>query len=224
MNYFDQSAEKALEETSSRTQGLTGAEAEERLARNGKNELAEAKKKPLILKILSQFADPMIIVLLIAAAVSSVIAIVRKEYSELIDSGIILLIVIINAVIGLVQESKAENALAALKDKNKPFVKVLRDGDRKTIPSEDLVIGDVVILEAGDVVPADMRLISSSSLKIEESALTGESVPAEKDANAVISEAAPLGDRINMAYSGGTVTYGRGSGVVVATGMATEMG
>ncbi len=224
MQYFNSDSRSALDDVGSSPQGLSERQAAERLAAEGKNALEGAKKKPFILKFLSQFTDPMIIVLLVAAVVSSTIALVRNEYSELIDSAIILLIVIVNAVIGLVQESKAENALEALKNNNKPYSKVLRDGERKVIPTEDIVRGDIVILEAGDVVPADLRLISSASLKIEEAALTGESVPVEKDADAIVGEKAALGDRINMAYSTGTVTYGRGSGVVVATGMHTETG
>ena len=224
MQYFDKDFDVALNDTHSSPQGLTDEEAADILAKEGKNALEGAKKKPFILKLLSQFVDPMIIVLLVSAAVSAIIAIVRKEYSELIDSGIILLIVILNAIIGLVQESKAENALEALKSNNKPYAKVMRGGERKVIPTEELVRGDIVLLEAGDVVPADLRLISSASLKIEEAALTGESVPVDKDAAAVVGEKAALGDRINMAYSTGTVTYGRGSGVVVATGMHTETG
>lgn len=224
MLYYDKSAQEALHEVGSRRDGLSEAEAHDRLIKHGANSLAGAKKKPWILKLLMQFIDPMIIVLLVAAIVSSTIAIVRGEYAELIDAGIILLIVIINAVIGLVQESKAENALEALKSKNKPYAKVLRGGERKTVLSEELTVGDVVVLEAGDMVPADLRLLSSASLKIEEAALTGESVPSEKDADRIIPPDAPLGDRLNMAYSGGTVSYGRGSGVVIATGMQTEMG
>lgn len=142
----------------------------------------------------------MIIVLLAAAVISAVLAGVNGEPIELIDSGVILLIVIINAVIGFVQENKAENALEALKARNKPFVKVIRDGEQTVIPSEDLVVGDIVVLEAGDVVPADMRLIQSASLKIEEAALTGESVPVEKNADCIVDEKAPLGDRHNMAF------------------------
>ena len=224
MNYHHLPYDEVLKQVGSRHDGLSDAEAADRLAQNGKNALIEAKKKPAILKFLSQFTDPMIIVLLVAAIVSAVLAIVRSEYTELIDSGIILLIVIINAVIGFVQESKAENALESLKNKNKPYAKVLRGGQRKTILSEELVVGDIVFLEAGDIVPADMRLINSASLKIEESALTGESVPVDKDAEAVVEENAALGDRLNTAYSGGTVSYGRGEGVVTATGMNTETG
>ena len=224
MQFHSMTREESFQTLSSRPDGLTQSEAGERLTKEGKNKLADAKRKPAIVKFLSQFADPMILVLLAAAIVSSVISVVQKEYTELIDAGIILLIVIVNAVIGFVQESKAENALKALRSKNRPYAKVLRDGERTSVLAEELVRGDIVILEAGDVVPADLRLIASSSLKIEESALTGESVPTEKDAEAVLPEKAALGDRINVAYSGGTVTYGRGSGVVVATGMNTEMG
>ncbi len=224
MNYHHLPTDEVVKSVNSRRDGLSDAEAADRLTKNGRNALIGAKKKPAILKFLSQFTDPMIIVLLVAAAVSAVLAIVRSEYTELIDSGIILLIVVINAIIGFVQESKAEDALEALKNKNKPYAKVLRGGQRKTIPSEELVVGDIVFLEAGDIVPADMRLISSASLKIEESALTGESVPVDKDAGATVEESAALGDRVNTAYSGGTVSYGRGEGVVTAVGMDTETG
>ncbi|MGN0814455.1 MAG: calcium-translocating P-type ATPase, PMCA-type [Candidatus Coproplasma sp.] len=224
MELFNLSASQALEQVSSRKDGLTEKEAAERLEREGANRLTEAKKKPAALKILSQFADPMIIVLLVAAAVSAVFAIINAEYADLIDSGIILLIVIINAVIGFVQENRAENALEALKAVNRPFSKVIREGELKTVPAEQLVVGDVVVLEAGDVVPADLRLLSSASLKCEESALTGESLPAEKDAEALCAENTPVGDRKNCAFSGSTVTYGRGSGVVYATGMNTQTG
>ena len=224
MQFHSLTREETLEKLSSRADGLTPSEAEERLKKDGKNKLAEVRKKPKIVKFLSQFVDPMIIVLLAAAIVSSVISLVQAEYTELIDAGIILLIVIINAVIGFVQENKAENALEALRNKNRPYAKVLRGGERMSVLAEDIVAGDIVILEAGDIVPADLRLITSSSLKIEEAALTGESVPVEKNADAVLGEKAPLGDRINTAYSGGTVTYGRGSGVVTATGMNTEIG
>lgn len=224
MNFFDKPYEEALKETKTTLHGLSAEEAAARLEKDGRNAITGAKKKPAILKFLSQFVDPMIIVLLAAAVISSVISIVQKEYTELIDAGIILLIVIINAIIGFVQENKAENALEALKNRNKPYCKVLRDGERVTVLAEEIVVGDVVVLEAGDVVPADIRLTSASSLKIEEAALTGESVPSEKDADAVLDANAALGDRKNIAYSGGTVTYGRGAGVVVATGMNTEMG
>ena len=206
------------------TLGLSSAEAAERLEKNGKNALAEGKKKTFLSRLLAQFSDMMIIVLLVAAAISAVLSIVEHNPSDLFEAGVILLIVVINAVIGLIQEGKAEAAMEALKRMNKPFAKVLRDGKPCQIPSEELVVGDIVLLEAGDSVPCDVRLLDSASLKIEEAALTGESVPVEKDATVTVSEEAPLGDRINMAYSGGSVTYGRGMGVAVACGMDTEVG
>ena len=216
--------EEVFEATSTQANGLTTEEAQARLARDGKNALAEGKKRPLVLKFLDQFKDVMIIVLLVAAAVSAVISIVEGNYSELIDSGLILLIVVVNAIIGLVQENKAEAALDALKNINKPFAKVIRDGVLTKIKSEEIVVGDIVVLEAGDIVPADIRLFESASLKVEEAALTGESVPSEKDASFIAKEDAPLGDRANMCYSSGVVSYGRGQGVVVAVGMNTEVG
>ena len=222
--YHDKSVEEVMNGLCATENGLTSAEAEKRAEEYGKNALREPKKKSLIVKFLEQFKDVMIIVLLVAAAVSAIIAIVQKEYSELIDAGVILLIVIINAIIGLVQENKAETAMEALKNMNKAFSKVLRDGEWKHLASEEIVPGDVVRLEAGDIVPADMRLVSTASLKIEEAALTGESVPAEKNAEKTVAQDAPLGDRADMAYSSGVVAYGRGVGVVTATGMDTEVG
>ncbi len=222
--FYNMTADETLEAVQSTHNGLTTEEAKERLARDGKNQLAEGKKRSLVLRFFDQLKDVMIIVLLVAALISAVIAIVRQEYTELIDSGIILLIVIVNAVIGLTQESKAEAALDALKNMNKPIAKVIRDGVMVKIDAADIVVGDVVVLEAGDSVPADIRLLSSASLKIEEAALTGESVPSEKDVEVIDKEDAPLGDRKNMAYSGGAVAYGRGQGVVVAVGMNTEVG
>ncbi len=225
MNYYNMSKQQALEETqSSEDLGLTAQEAADRLSKYGANALAQAKRKSIIIKFLEQFTDIMIIMLLVAAAVSAIISIVQGNYGELIDSGIILLIVIVNAIIGVVQQNKAENALSALKNINKPYCKVLRDGVTKSINTEDLVVGDIVFLEAGDIVPADLRLISSALLKIDESALTGESVPVEKDFDIILDPAMPLGDRRNMAFSGGSVAYGRGSGVVIATGMNTQVG
>ncbi|MBE5756713.1 MAG: calcium-translocating P-type ATPase, PMCA-type [Clostridiales bacterium] len=224
MQYYSKDFESVLTELGSKKEGLTGKEAEERLFKNGKNELEQPKKKSLIQKFFAQFKDVMILVLIAAALISAAIAIFENELAELFDSAIIMLIVILNAIIGLVQENKAENALEALKNMNKPFCKVIRNGELISVKSEEIVVGDIVSLEAGDLVPADLRLIDSHSLKIEEAALTGESVPAEKDANAICDEKAPLGDRVCMAYSGGTVAYGRGLGVVVATGMQTEVG
>ena len=222
--FHDKTAEETLGLLSATEHGLAEAEAERRLGVYGANALAEGKKKNIVQKFFDQFKDVMIIVLLAAAVVSAIIAIVNGEYSELIDAGVILLIVILNAVIGVVQENKAESAMEALKNMNKAFSKVLRDGEWKHLESEKLVPGDIVRLEAGDIVPADLRLLSAASLKIEEAALTGESVPAEKDADKTVAADAPLGDRSDMAYSGGTVSYGRGTGVVTATGMKTEVG
>ncbi len=204
--------------------GITAEEAEKRLAEYGKNQLAEKKKRNVVLRFLDQFKDVMVIILLCAAAVTTVVALVEKSYSEFIDVGIILAIVIINAIIGVVQESKAEQALEALKNMSKPFAKVRRGGEILKVESASLVPGDTVILEAGDVVPADLRLTDSRSLKIEESALTGESLPSEKDAFCICNEDAGIGDRKNMAFSTSVVTYGRGEGVVIGTGMNTEMG
>ena len=222
--FYTSEVEEVLKEVQSTEKGLTTDEAKARLEKNGKNALDEAKKRPMILRFFDQFKDLMIIVLLVAALVSGVLSIVQKEYSELIDSGLILLIVVVNAIIGLVQEGKAEKSLEALKNMNKPFAKVIRDGNLEKIASEELVVGDVVVLEAGDMVPADMRLIQCSSLQIEEAALTGESVPVNKHTNALENEEAPLGDRACMAFSSGTVSFGRGEGVVTATGMNTEVG
>ncbi|MEG2450574.1 MAG: calcium-translocating P-type ATPase, PMCA-type, partial [Clostridia bacterium] len=223
-NFYTKTVEETYEALGSGAHGLTHDEAAHRLETNGKNALKEGKKKSLVVKFFEQFKDMMIIVLIIAAIVSAVIAIVNKEYAELLDSGVIMLIVIINAIIGVVQESKAESALEALKNMNKSFCKVLRSGEIKHLASEELVVGDIVQLDAGDIVPADVRLISSSSLKVEEAALTGESVPSEKNFDEVLDDKAPIGDRANMAFSGGVVTYGRGRGIVTSTGMNTEVG
>ncbi|MGN0960970.1 MAG: calcium-translocating P-type ATPase, PMCA-type [Christensenellales bacterium] len=223
-NFYNYTLKEVCEKLNTSEQGLTSDEASARLQRYGKNALEEGKTKTWMQRFFAQMKDLMIIVLLVAALVSAVIAIIEAKYIDLIDAGIILLIVILNAVIGTIQESKADQAMKELTKMNKPFAKVLRDGEVCKIKCEDIVIGDVVILEAGDVVPADIRLISSKSLKIQESTLTGESVPAEKDCNAELKDETPLGDRKTMAYSTGVVSYGRGSGIVVSTGMNTEVG
>ena len=202
--------------------GLSAIEASERLAKNGTNELAKKKPKSTLARFFEQFKDAMIIILLVAAVVSFVIACIEKHgYFEPL---LILLIVIINAVMGVIQENKAEKALEALQNMSAPKSRVIRDGVEQIIESSQLVVGDIIRLEAGDFVPADARLIKSSSLKSEESALTGESVPSEKDAGAEISSKAPIGDRVNMIYSGCSITYGTATAVVTATGMNTEMG
>ena len=204
--------------------GLTGSEAASRLARDGENRLREKKKKSMFQRFLDQFKDVMILILLAAAVVSFVVACSSGEASEFFEPILIVAIVIANAVMGVLQESKAEKALDALKNLSAPHARVLRDGKESVVEAKDLVTGDVILLEAGDFVPADARLLTAASLKCEESALTGESVPAEKDAQAAVASDAPLGDRRNMVYSGCSVTYGRATAVVTATGMDTEMG
>ena len=212
-----QTPEEVLSALKSTPTGLTAQEAAARLAASGPNKLAEGKKKTVFGIFLAQFADFMIWVLIAAALISGFLG-------EWVDAAIIAVVVLLNAVMGTVQESRAEAALAALQAMSAPYAKVLRDGAAVKVPAADLVVGDVVLLEAGDSVPADLRLLESGSLKVEESALTGESVPVEKNAALLAQSDAPLGDRLNLAYMGTAVTYGRASGVVVATAMDTEMG
>ena len=225
MKEYLKSADEVFADIGSSANGLTSAEAQTRLEKNGKNKLAEAKKPSVIKKFFAELADPMIIILLIAAAVSGVTAALQNE--SFTDVFIILAVVLINAVLGVVQESKAEKAIEALQKITAATSKVLRDGRPVTVKSEDLVVGDVVLLEAGDAVPADCRLIEAASLKAEESALTGESVPVTKCAEKLCADGekdVPLGDRKNMVYMGSSVSYGRGVAVVTAVGMDTEMG
>ena len=210
--------QKSVEQTCTELgHGLTTAEAAARLIANGPNQLADAKKKTRIAMFFAQLADPLIYILFAAAAIS----IALKEPG---DAVIILTVVLLNAVIGMVQEGKAQDALEALKKLSSPSAIVKRSGNVSEIPAGELVVGDLVLLEAGREIPADIRLISSASLKIEESVLTGESVPVEKDATFIGSEKDAIGDRINMAYMSTAVTYGRAEGLVVATGMETELG
>ncbi len=226
MMHYCEEKEAVLAELESSGEGLTAAEAERRLEQNGRNRLADAPGKSLLRRFLEQMADPMIIILLVAAAISGVLAVVQGE--SFADVIIILAVVIVNAVLGVYQESKAEKAIEALQKMSAATSKVLRDGKLLTVPSEELTVGDVVLLEAGDAVPADGRLIQCASLKVEEAALTGESVPVNKQVEAIaLAEGAkdvPLGDRKNMVYMGSTVVYGRGTAVITATGMDTEMG
>ena len=227
MKEYCKSYDEVLQEVgSSQTQGLSQTEVDKRLEQNGKNKLKAAPKKSLIRRFLEQLTDLMIIILLGAAAASGVLAAVEGEFPT--DVIIILAVVLINAVLGVLQESKAEKAIEALQEMSAATSKVLRDGKVHVVPSEDLVVGDVVLLEAGDSVPADGRILECASLKIEEAALTGESVPVEKTAGVIsIGDSAkdvPLGDRKNMVYMGSTVVYGRGVAVITATGMDTEMG
>ena len=225
MKEYLSSIEDVLKEQNSSEQGLTSSDAEKRLQQYGKNKLKEGKKASLFERFMKELADPMIIILIVAAAISGVTAFYEGE--SFTDVIIILAVVIINAVLGVVQESKAEAAIEALQEIAAATSKVLRDGKVVTLRSEDLVPGDVVILEAGDAVPADGRSIESASMKIEEAALTGESVPVNKIVSILNLDGekdVPLGDRKNMMYMGSTVVYGRGKAVITGTGMNTEMG
>jgi len=232
MKYYLENVESVFEEVQSSPQGLSSAEAKVRAEKYGKNKLAEAKKDSIVKKFFDQMKDPMIIILIVAAAISAV-----TEYIEASSAGhsffptdtlIILAVVIINAVLGVMQESKAEKAVEALQKMSAATTKTLRDGKVETIKSEDLVVGDVILLDAGDAIPADCRIFECASMKIEEAALTGESVPVTKLVNALMGKKEtneiPLGDRKNMAYMGSTLVYGRGKAVVCETGMNTEMG
>ena len=226
MKYYFKSAEETVISLNTSKNGLTESDAKVRLEKYGKNKLKEAKKESLIHRFLKQLADPMTIILIVAAAVSAFLAIVEGEGGEgFTDVFIIGAVVIINAVLGVVQESKAEAAIEALQEMTAANAKVMRNGLLMHVKTDELVPGDVIILEAGDSVPADARLIECASLKAEEAALTGESVPVNKTADALPEcDNVPLGDRKNMVYMGSTVVYGRGVAVVTETGMNTEMG
>ena len=219
---YQRTQDDILTELESSASGLSEEQAEERLERYGENKLAEAKKTTVLQRFFQQLKDPMLLILLAAAAVSAVTnALSGESFTEVF---IILVVVLLNAVLGVIQESKAEAAIEALQSMTAAKCKVLRGGELKVIESSRLVPGDVVVLEAGDAVPADGRLLESASLKIEEAALTGESVPVNKAVEVIFDGDVPLGDRRNMCYMGSTVVYGRGRAVVTATGMGTEMG
>ena len=218
--FYTQSKEEVLKELDSSIEGLSTAQAQERLATYGHNELDEGEKRSLLSKFIDQFKDLMIIILLIAAALS----VITEGMDGLTDAMIILAVVVLNAAFGVYQEGQAEAAIEALKNMSSPLARVRRDGHVIEIDSKELVPGDIVLLEAGDVVPADMRLLEAASLKIEEAALTGESVPVEKDVTGLVEADAGIGDRVNMGYQNSNVTYGRGTGVVTNTGMYTEVG
>ena len=225
MKYYLESSSEVFGEVKSTENGLTSEQARRRSAETGKNKLAEGKKTPLILRFLSQFADPMIIILIAAAVISAITSVLQKEFPS--DVIIIMFVVIVNAILGVYQESKAEKAIEALQKMAAATTKVLRDGKVCEIPSEDLTVGDVVLLEAGDAVPADGRIFESASLKIEESALTGESVPVNKFIKAIGLEGqkdVPLGDRKNMMFMVSTVVFVRGKAVITSIGLDTEMG
>ena len=198
-------------------EGLGDAEAAERLKKYGRNELRSKPPKTILQMLKAQIFDPMVLILIGAAAFSAIL----QEWTE---AAVIFVIVIVNAVIGIVQEKKAQSSLEALRNMSVPTARVLRQGEESVIPASELVVGDIVMLGDGDMVPADLRLIDSANLKVQEASLTGESVPAEKEAEDVLPEDCPLGDRSNMVYTSAIVTYGRAAGVVVATGMDTEVG
>lgn len=218
--FYTQSEETVLAQLESSRKGLTSTEAQQRLAAYGRNELDEGEKRSLFMKFLDQFKDLMIIILVAAAFLS----VVTEGMEGLTDAIIILAVVILNAAFGVYQEGQAEAAIEALKSMSSPLARVRRDGHVIEVDSKELVPGDIVLLEAGDVVPADMRLLEVNSLKIEEAALTGESVPVEKDLSREVSADVGIGDRVNMGYQNSNVTYGRGMGVVTNTGMYTEVG
>lgn len=198
-------------------EGLSDAEAAERLKKHGRNALRSKPPKTILQMLKAQIIDPMVLILIGAAAFSAIL----QEWTE---AAVIFVIVIVNAVIGIVQEKKAQSSLEALRNMSAPTARVLRQGEESVIPASELVVGDVVMLGDGDMVPADLRLIDSANLKVQEASLTGESVPSEKEAEDLLPEDCPLGDRSNMAYTSAIVTYGRATGVVVATGMYTEVG
>ena len=226
-DYYKLSVDETLNELNAAPTGLSSEKAAERLAQYGPNKLKEAEKPGFWKRFLTQLKDPMLLILLAAAGVSALTGALAGE-SEWAETIIILVVVLLNAVLGVLQESKAEAAIEALQTMTAATCKVLRDGKMAVLHSDELVPGDVVLLEAGDAVPADGRIIESASLKIEEAALTGESVPVNKmlDALGAAQKQAdvPLGDRKNMCYMGSTVVYGRGKAVITATGMSTEMG
>ncbi|MBR5679543.1 MAG: HAD-IC family P-type ATPase, partial [Clostridia bacterium] len=232
MERYYQEAADVLKELDTNQHGLTAEEAAARLERNGKNKLKEPEKETLFRKFINSILDPMIIMLLAAALIQAVVAVIeaggRPTFRDFADVLVILVVVIINTIMSLVQESKAEAAMDALMEMTAATSKVLRDRKVVVIKSEDVVVGDVVVLEAGDAVPADCRVIEAHSMQAEEAALTGESVPVQKAIDVLMcrepGKEVPLGDRHNMVYSGSTIVYGRGKAVVTAAGMDTEIG
>lgn len=225
MSYHNDSINDVLKNLNvDQSYGLSSDEARARLDKYGENKLREKKKKTNLQRFFDQFKDVMILILIAAAIISFAVVCIEKNWGELFEPALILLIVILNAIMGVYQEGKAEKALDALKNMSAPHARVIRGGKEEIIDAAGLVPGDIIRLEAGDFVPADGRLLRSASLKSEESALTGESVPSEKNADAEVSENAPLGDRSNMVFSGCSITYGTATAVVTATGMDTEMG
>ena len=226
MKHYLESIGQVLAQTGSTEAGLTAAEAQKRLETNGKNKLKEEKKATLLQRFFAQLKEPMLIILMVAALVSGITGMLSPEPEPLTDVFIIMAVVLLNAILGVYQESKADKAIEALQTMSAAISNVLRDGHIEQVASENLVVGDVVLLEAGTAVPADCRITECASLQVEEAALTGESVPVYKQTESIITDngEVPLGDRKNMCYMGSTIVYGRGRAVVVATGMETEMG
>lgn len=221
---YNKTINEVFSELDTSDKGLSSDTVAKRQQAYGKNILSEGKKITKLQRFFAQFKDVLILILLATGVLSVFIAIFTKNAEELIDAGMIFFVVMVNAIIGFVQENKAESDMQALKNMTKPFAKVIRNGKITKITTENIVVGDVVVLEAGDIVPADLRLFDTASLKIEESAITGESVPTEKTKDVLDEKNLPIGDRLNMAYSGTVVVYGRGLGVVTAIGDHTEMG
>ncbi len=225
MTHYTKKPDELLNELISNAEsGLSTAQVLAKKEQFGPNKLREKKKKTTFQRFVDQFKDAMILILIAAAIVSFVVVCAEQNWAELFEPGLILLIVIVNAIMGVYQEGKAEKALDALKNMSAPHACVIRDGKEQLIDAAELVPVDIIKLEAGDFVPADARLLHSAGLKSEESALTGESVPSEKDYLADVAEGAPIGDRHNMIYSGCSITYGTATAIVTATGMDTEMG
>ena len=228
MKYFNYSKDEIFKELQTKESGLSNQEANERLIKYGKNKLDAPPKKSNFERFLKQLAEPMTIILIVAAIISGVMEVYEGltvgHFGFPADVVIILAVVIINATLGVIQESKAEKAIESLQEIASATSKVIRDSKTLTIKSEDLVLGDLIILEAGDAVPADARIIECASLKAEEAALTGESVPINKTDKAIIEENVPLGDRKNMVYMGSAIVYGRGKAIVTETGENTQIG
>lgn len=221
--FYQRNKEEVLQELETSEKGLSAAEAKRRLERDGKNELKSGKKRGFFRRFFSQFCDVLIIILIASALISVIAAIIEKDPSEYIDAGIILFVIFVNAIIGTIQEGNANNAMERLRSITKPRAKVMRGGKVIKVRTEDIVVGDIVVIEAGDCIPADLRIYESAALRIEESALTGESLAVEKH-DKIIEEQSSIGDRVNMAYMGTTAVNGRGKGIVVATAMNTEIG
>ena len=221
--WFNKEIEEVSKELETNIEkGLINEDVERKREKYGLNQLNEAKKKSLFQRFLDQFKDFSIIVLIIAAIVSGTVGIAQGE--GITDTIIILIVVIVNAIIGVMQESKAEKSLKALQKLTDHASKVIRNGEITVIPAKELVPGDIVVLDTGDYIPADLRIVEAINLKVQESSLTGESMPIEKNTEKIETEEIGIGDRTNMLFSSSLVTYGRGKGIVVETGMSTEVG